>query len=192
MRKPGGDRGQAGDTSRFAALVEPHYDALYRAAWYWTRSVEDAEDLVQEVCVRAYPRMAELERLDRPRSWLLQVMYRLFVDLTRRHERRYVDPLSDATLESLSDTAPGPEQDAERTELSLRIEQAWRRLDREKRALLVLHDVEGYTLSELTELTGLKEGTLKSRLHRCRVVLGRLLAEDTLVETAAKTGGGKP
>jgi RNA polymerase sigma-70 factor (ECF subfamily) len=48
----------------------------------------------------------------------------------------------------------------------------------EQRLLLVLHDVEGYSLAEIQSLTGLKEGTIKSRLHRARVRLGRLLQRD--------------
>jgi RNA polymerase sigma-70 factor (ECF subfamily) len=56
-----------------------------------------------------------------------------------------------------------------------RLDEAWRHLDEEQRALLALHDVEGYSLLELNELTGIKEGTLKSRLHRARVRLGKLL-----------------
>jgi RNA polymerase sigma-70 factor (ECF subfamily) len=56
-------------------------------------------------------------------------------------------------------------------------------LDSEQQALLAMHDIEGHSLAELMELTGLKEGTLKSRLHRARVRLGKLLHRD------APTGG---
>jgi DNA-directed RNA polymerase specialized sigma24 family protein len=58
------------------------------------------------------------------------------------------------------------------------LDNAWRHLDHEQRALLALHDIEGHTLAELMELTGLKEGTLKSRLHRARVRLGKLLQRE--------------
>ena len=68
-------------------LVQPHYEVLYRVAYRLTRSKHDAEDLAQEVCVRAYPRLAQLEQLEQPRGWLLRVMYRLFIDWSRRYER---------------------------------------------------------------------------------------------------------
>ena len=76
---------------RFETLVRPHYDVLYRTAYRLTRSIPDAEDLVQEVCVRAYPRLEVLADLDNPRGWLLCVMRRLFIDQTRRYERSRVE-----------------------------------------------------------------------------------------------------
>ena len=90
MGKPTVDPGGASEQERFAALIREHYQVLYRAAYRLTRSEVDAEDLVQEVCVRAYPRIGELERLEQPRGWLLRVLFRLFVDLRRRYERKNV------------------------------------------------------------------------------------------------------
>lgn len=165
---------------RFEALVRPHYELLYRAAYRLTRSVPDAEDLVQEVCVRAYPRLEELAGLDNPRSWLLCVMQRMFIDQTRRYERSHVEPLM-GSEETLVSDAPGVAELVDEVQRKQRLDRAWRRLGKEQRALLALHDIEGYSLAELTQMTGLKEGTLKSRLHRARVKLGRLLkrVEDT-------------
>jgi RNA polymerase sigma-70 factor (ECF subfamily) len=169
---PGGESEQ----DRFATLIRQHYRALYGAAYRLTRSTVDAEDLVQELCVRAYPRLGEIERLEQPRGWLLRVLYRLFVDLRRRYERRNVRAI-DEDEEFVSDE-PGPPEEAERALDKWRIEAAWQHLSQEHRLLLVLHDVEGYSLAEIHSLTGLKDGTIKSRLHRARARLGRLLQRD--------------
>jgi RNA polymerase sigma-70 factor (ECF subfamily) len=178
-------------TRRFEALIHRHYRTLYRSAYRWTRSIEDAEDLVQEVCIRAYPRLDELEQLDQPASWLTRVMYRLFVDLTRRHDRSRVDTMESGDLANLKCERPGPDEIAERSVNAERLARAWQRIDREKRALLAMHDIEGYTLAELTRITGLKEGTLKSRLHRSRVLLGRLLEQEAAVTRLKIGAGGK-
>lgn len=170
-------------TERFAAIVEPHYDALYRVAYRLTRSAHDAEDLAQEVCARAFPRLGELEKLEQPRGWLMRVLYRLFVDSVRRYERRFVASLDDVDEDALVSERPGPLEEAERALARRHLDEAWRHLNHEQRALLALHDVEGYSLRELNEMTGLKEGTLKSRLHRARVRLGKLLER-----TSAPTG----
>jgi RNA polymerase sigma-70 factor (ECF subfamily) len=170
--------GRGSPEARFAALVQPHYDVLYRVAYRFTRSVHDAEDLAQEVCVRAYPRLAELEQLEQPRGWLLRVLYRLFVDSVRRYERKHVTSIDDVDADSLVCDRPGPVEETERALDRRRLSRAWRHLDQEQRALLTLHDVEGYSLADLKELTGLKDGTLKSRLHRARVRLGKLLQRD--------------
>ena len=163
---------------RFAAIVEPHYEVMYRVAYRLTRSAHDAEDLAQEVCVRAYTRLGELESLEQPRGWLLRVLYRLFVDSVRRYERKHVGSLDDLDPDTLVADGPSPVEEAERALERRRLDGAWRHLDHEQQALLAWHDVEGYTLAELMELTGLKEGTLKSRLHRARVRLGKLLQRD--------------
>ena len=163
MGKPTVDPGGESEQERFAALIQLHYQVLYRAAYRLTRSEVDAEDLVQEVCVRAYPRLVEVERLEHPRGWLLRVLYRLFVDLRRRYERKNVRAIDEN--EEFVSGEPSPPEEAERALDRWRIEDAWRHMNPEQRLLLVLHDVEGYSLAEIQSLTGLKEGTIKSRLH---------------------------
>ena len=170
--------GKGSPEARFAAIVEPHYELMYRVGYRLTRSVQDAEDLAQEVCVRAFPRLDELERLEQPRGWLLRVLFRLFVDSSRRYERKHVGSLDDIDADALVCDGPSPADEAERALTQRRLSRAWQHLDKEQRALLALHDVEGYTLLELRELTGLKDGTLKSRLHRARVRLGKLLLRE--------------
>lgn len=170
---------------RFEALVRPHYDTLYRVAYRLTRTVHDAEDLVQEACVRAYPHLEKLAGLEDPRGWLLNVMRHLFIDLTRRYERSHVSSLETTAVEPLHDDRPGPAELADSALAGRRLDRAWRRLDAEQRELLALHDIEGYSLKELVEMTGFKEGTLKSRLHRARVRLGKLLR---LEESRPHTG----
>jgi RNA polymerase sigma factor (sigma-70 family) len=73
MGKPTVDPGGESQQDRFAKLIRQHYEVLYRAAYRLTRSSVDAEDLVQEVCLRAYPRLTEVEALEQPRGWLLPV-----------------------------------------------------------------------------------------------------------------------
>jgi RNA polymerase sigma factor (sigma-70 family) len=175
------------DSDRFAELVEPHYPALYRVAYRLTRSTHDAEDLAQETCVRAFSRLDVLERLELPRGWLLRVLYRLFVDASRRYERKHVDSL-DGFDDVLVSEQPGPAEEADRALDRERLDIAWRYLDEEQQALLALHDIEGHSLAELREITGLKEGTLKSRLHRARVRLGKLLQGAAAASALAREG----
>jgi RNA polymerase sigma factor (sigma-70 family) len=179
------DGGQS-DADIFATLVRQHYQTLYRAAYRLTRSAVDAEDLVQEVCARAYPRIAEIVALEQPRGWLLRVLYRLFIDLRRRYERTHVRPIADD--EEFTSHDLGPPEEADRALEQSRVAEAWRHLSNEQRLLLALHDIEGYTVVEIQSLTGLKEGTIKSRLHRARARLGRLLQRKDVA--AAVIGAG--
>jgi RNA polymerase sigma-70 factor (ECF subfamily) len=176
--------------ARFEALMAVHYEPLYRAAYRFTRSVQDSEDLVQEVCVRAFPRLTEVEALDQPRHWLMRVLYRLVVDASRRYERRNVDSIETMDTSVLASLEPGVPEQADAVLRKELLDRAWQRLDDAQRMLLALHDIEGYSLAELTEITGLKEGTLKSRLHRARVQLGKLLKYENRVGARLTGVGG--
>lgn len=161
----------------FTAVIAPHLEALYRAAYRLTGQRPDAEDLVQDVCVRAYAHLGELKALEQPRSWLLRIEYRLFVDGVRRRKR---SPLR-ATAEDLGALTPGddpsPDEEAESSLAERRLLAALSRLDKAQRALLALH-VEGYTLDEIRVMTDLSKDVLKARLYRARVRLGALLEDE--------------
>ena len=73
-----------GDAAEFERLLRPHVPTFYRSAYRWTGAVDRAEDLVQQLLVRLYPRLAELRALEQVRPWALRVMYRIFVDELRR------------------------------------------------------------------------------------------------------------
>lgn len=172
----------------FETLLRPHLDALYRLAYRFTGNPADAEDLVQDVLIKLYPRRAELASIEQLRPWLARVLYRQFVDNGRRHARspfaslqqtRDSDQLApEDPLAALPDPAPGPEEMAVLHAGHLCLQQALDSLGADHRLVLMLHDVEGYTLNELETLLETPLGTLKSRLHRARRQLrDRLEAE---------------
>jgi RNA polymerase sigma-70 factor (ECF subfamily) len=116
-------------------------------------------------------------------------MQRLFIDQTRRYERSHVAPLDTRIEDTLVSDVPEVADQVDEALRKQRLDRAWRRLGKEQQALLALHDIEGYSLAELIEMTGLKEGTLKSRLHRARVKLGRLLRRvEVAVESEIDSG----
>jgi RNA polymerase sigma-70 factor (ECF subfamily) len=175
------------EQQKFATLIAPHLRALFRAAYRLTGHRADAEDLVQDVCVRAYANFASLRAAAEPKAWLLKVEYRLFVDGVRRRAR---SPLS-ATGEDFDATRrsnePGPEDAVEGTLTEHRILGALSKLDKQQRILLALH-VEGYSLAEIEAITDLSTDVLKARLYRARVRLGSLLAQDGIALTPMLEG----
>ena len=165
--------------ARFDAVVGPHFDALYRAAMRLTRSREDAEDLVQEVALRACPELDRLEALDAPRAWLMRVQYRLFVDEFRRRARSPVVAGGDvADADARAAESPGPEELMESAQRRRQLSRVWVALDRRQRALLALH-AEGYTLAELAAITGQTTNAVGVSLHRARARLAKLIRNDS-------------
>lgn len=184
------------DSDRFEVLVRPHFDALYGAARRLVASPSDAEDLVQEACVKAYLKMDELERMEYQRAWLIKVLYNVFIDDQRSLKRSPVDIAGQSDSAEELELPAGnhlqPEEQADRMMRIDRILHAMNLLGKEKCSLLALHDIEGVSLSELHTLTGLPVGTIKSQLHRARVKLGRLLSKDAVGTPSLTLVSAKP
>jgi RNA polymerase sigma factor (sigma-70 family) len=164
---------------QFETLVKPHFEALHRAALRLTRRHHDAEDLVQEVCLRAYRELAKLESLDSVRGWLLRVQYRIFVDGVRKRRRARTDSVADGNevADLFASEEPGPEELTSAAYTRERLDKAWTQLTHEQRALLAMH-AEGYGLAELEQITGKNRNLLSARLHRARARLAKLIGSD--------------
>ena len=172
-------RRSRGTAGRFEELLRPHVEYLYRLAWRFTASEADAEDLVQDLLLKLYPRTAELAAVELLRPWLARVLYRQYVDTVRQQGRRPpLEPVlgEDDPLEEIPSEAEEPDAHAGRMALRARLLDALRRLNAEQRAVVALHDIEGYTLEELEKMLETPIGTLKSRLHRSRAALREALA----------------
>ncbi|MET0068944.1 MAG: RNA polymerase sigma factor [Candidatus Thiodiazotropha sp.] len=164
---------------RFEQLIEPHFSRLYRLAYRLTANQHDAEDLLQELLTRLYPKTAQLQQVEELKTWLTRSLYNLFIDRLRARGRTATDHADhdlSQRLEDLPDEAPGPEQDQERWQRLDQLNRALARMGEPHRTLLIMHDVEGYTLTELQAILDLPLGTLKSRLHRARAGLRQILA----------------
>jgi RNA polymerase sigma-70 factor (ECF subfamily) len=163
----------------FERLVRPHFDRLYRLAWRLTGAKAEAEDLFQELLVKAYGKLDDIVEIEEPGSWLCRVMYNLFIDERRRFARRRLHTVDEGQLagdglEGLPGT-DNPVLDNERLERINELDNALAQLSDDHRVVVLLHDTEGYKLSEIEELTGIPVGTVKSRLHRARARLREIL-----------------
>jgi RNA polymerase sigma-70 factor (ECF subfamily) len=170
---------------RFRSLVQPHFAALYHAALRLTRRRADAEDLVQEVCLRACTRLEDLAAVANPRAWLMRALYHLFVDSTRRKRRQGAVSLAGTDgADAVASADAGPELTAEADGTHERLAAVWPRLDPEQRALLSLH-AEGNDLEELAAIFAINRNALSARLHRARQRLAKLLAASEQEPTPA-------
>ncbi len=166
----------------FEKLVRPHFDRLYRLAWRLTGRKAEAEDLFQELLIRAFGKLDQLVKIDEPGSWLSRVMYNLFIDERRRFARQRMHMVEESSLsgDGLAGL-PGtddPARDHEQLQCFERLDAVLSQLSDEHRIIVLLHDAEGYKLDEIHMLMGVPVGTVKSRLHRARTRLRELLEQD--------------
>src|SRR5258706_11531281 len=93
------------DALNFEDLLRPQVEYLYRLAWRFTGSVADAEDLVQDVLIKLFPRTQELLEIEKLRPWLARVLYNQFVDSVRRQARSpVVELVTDESEDNPLDT----------------------------------------------------------------------------------------
>jgi RNA polymerase sigma factor (sigma-70 family) len=159
----------------FESLIMPHFDHLFRLAGRFTGNRSDAEDLVQELLLQLYPRRTKLSEVENLRPWLTRALYYRFVESKRRHSREPLYVRDNEDEEELIDQQTSSSREVE-SELTMRhLIEVMDGLNSDQRALVVLHDMEGYTLTELGVLLETPVGTLKSRLHRARSYLRKRL-----------------
>ena len=166
----------------FDKLLRPQLERLFRLAFRLAGSKAEAEDLFQDVLLKAYTRLDDLLEVREPGPWLSRVMYNHFIDNRRRFARARLFSVTEGQLgEPGIESLPGqldPERDAERLDNIMRLERALAALSDEHRLAVLLHDTEGYKLEEIHQITGDPVGTIKSRLHRARARLREILAAD--------------
>lgn len=146
---------------------------------------EDAEDTMQEVLVKAIPYLPKFENSGALAKWLYKVAKNRCL-MSRRRSR--FAPKHELSLEALMPEREelerldqseeiSPEDSAIRGERSQRLREAIRRLPPHYRIVLVLRDMEGFTDEEAAEITGLRPGTVRVRLHRARLFVRKELAK---------------
>jgi RNA polymerase sigma-70 factor (ECF subfamily) len=148
---------------RFESEALPHLRSLYGTAYRMTRSHADAEDLVQETCLRALRSFDRFAQGTNVRAWLFTILHRARVDGLRQKGR------SIPTVE-LEDDGPATPPAQESFVLG-GLERALQALPEALRSALTLRDVEGFSYKEIAEILEVPLGTVMSRLHRARAAL---------------------
>ncbi|WP_175797878.1 RNA polymerase sigma factor [Burkholderia ambifaria] len=164
---------------RFRALVLPHLDAAYNLARWLSGNPGDADDVVQDACMRAL-RFVDSCRGDNARPWLLTIVRHTWYTEWRRrthaHEVALPDTLDDTEVPDDWQPAPGdPFAQLLRGENARLVNAALAKLPPEYREVLVLREMEDLSYREIAAIADVPVGTVMSRLSRGRRRLAALL-----------------
>ena len=172
-------RARAGDQDAFAQLVMSHAERVYGALRRFGLDPDEADEVAQEVFVRAWRGLARFEERSQFSTWLYRIA---FNEAQRRLSRRPApraqpDPDRGADPILAVPEAPelGPDAQTLEREFEQALEEALDELPADWRAAVVLRDVEGLSTHDAAEIVGVREAAFKSRLHRGRMQLRTLL-----------------
>lgn len=165
-----------GDQQAFANLVARYQRQVYNLAYRMLGGAEDAEDATQETFLRAYTALASFEMGRKFSSWLLSIASNLCIDILRR--RRYAWMSLDDVSFRLVSPLEEPAGAFLRREESGQVQHLLQRLPEKYRLVVVLRYWYDLPYEEIAATAGLSLNTVKTRLHRARLMLARALQEE--------------
>jgi RNA polymerase sigma-70 factor (ECF subfamily) len=181
------------DMNHFKSLVRRYQTRVYSVAVRILGNTEEAEEVMQDTFVKVHQNLDKFKRDATFSAWLFRIAHNLCVDLLRdkRRMRSFrllsFDPQAAASeqedsgkidhnvVSQVADEAPTPEQQIDSEEREHIIASSLRQLPDNQREVLVLHDIEGFSYQEISEIVGASIGTVRSRLHYGRLKLRELL-----------------
>jgi RNA polymerase sigma-70 factor (ECF subfamily) len=182
------DAARKGDMQAYGSLVAKYQDRIYNMVLRMCGRVADAEELTQDVFLRALERISQFRGRSGFYTWLFRVAANLVLSHRRRAGRvhfhslttdeRFEETQADSlTAEMAARRNPAPEAAAMSAETESRVLAALETLDEDFRLVVVLCDVEEMDYARAADVIGVPVGTVKSRLHRARCILRDKLAD---------------
>lgn len=177
--------GASVDRVEFERLVSRTQRQAYNIAYRMTGNRDDAEDLTQEAYLRAFRSFSTYNRTLPFEGWFFRILSNLFIDLMRRRPKQKPlsldQPMSDEDADDnlllqIPDEMAGPEEALMDQVLDERLQVALNALPEVFRTAVLLCDVHGKSYDEIAGIMGSSIGTVRSRIHRGRTILRKLMA----------------
>ena len=165
------------DAEAFGLLVDRYQARVFGFVRRMVHNVEDAEDIAQEVFVRAFQNIDRFDGRASLTTWLFKIASNLCIDRVRRKDRR-PDTVSMANSEEgesveieVPDERWNPEVMTTISYMEQKLEEAIGKMSDKLRSVLLLHDIEELSYDEISKVIGIPVGTVKSRLFLARTAL---------------------
>ena len=161
-------RAASGDVAAFERLYRSHVPRIHSLARRMA-GAREAEELTQDVFVRAWMKLASFRGESAFSTWLHRLAVNVIIEKFRSRQSERSRWIEDSSVLELMPVKPGSHG------VRLDLEAALDMVPKGARAVFVLHDVEGHTHQEIGEILGVTAGTSKAQLHRARMILRRHL-----------------
>ena len=162
--------------------IEQYGKATYNFAYRLTANEADARDLTQDAFIRVYRAWRSFQPGTSFLSWIYRIVTNLYRDELRRRKGRFQEELpEDNAPQEYGGQRPlavTPIEDYVEGQLSEPISRSLQKLSPDQRQVIVLADIEEYSYQEIADIMGCSIGTVRSRLHRARALLRRLVQQE--------------
>ena len=162
--------------------IEQYGKATYNFAYRLTGNEADARDLTQDAFIRVYRAWKSFQPGTSFLSWVYRIVTNLYRDELRRRKGRFQEEIpEDNAPQEFAGQRPlaiDPIEEYVDRQLSEPLSRSLRKLSPEQRQVIILADIEEYSYQEIAEIMGCSIGTVRSRLHRARALLRRLVEQE--------------
>ena len=174
----------SGEREAFYDLIRPYERMVYATAISLVKNPADAEEVAQEAVLKAFSNLASFRAESKFSTWLIQITYNEAMMKLRKARAHLYDSIDeqqqteegDYRPRDFADWRPIPSEALEREEIRQAVQGAINSLSPNYREVLVLRDVQLLSIKDTTTILGLTEATVKTRLHRARLLLRDRLA----------------
>jgi len=177
-------RAQAGDVDAFDQLVRRHRERLYATLYHMTSNHEDANDLAQETCLKAWRAIGSFKGDSSFFTWLYRIGVNKTINFLKQRRNRTHLSLNDLDFNAEHDpdivalvSERTPRRDANLSELQEKLNAAMQKLSEVHRMVVTLHDIQGLPHEEIGGILGCNVGTVRSRLFYARQQLQAHLSD---------------
>lgn len=165
------NRAIKGNMKAFESLILQYEQLFYSIAYHMMGNTLDAQDMVQEACIKIYKNLSGCQSAAAFKSWACKIVSNTCIDELRRMKNKTAVSLDETICSELLT----PEDEAVQSETVMEVRQAIDSLPEQYKILIILRDLEGLSYSELAETLDLSLGVVKSRLFRARSLLKKFL-----------------
>lgn len=174
----------AGEREVFYELVRPYERMVYATAISIVKNPADAEEVAQEAVLKAFSKLSSFRGESKFSTWLVQITYNEAKMKLRKDRANLYESIDDSQQtedgefwpKDYADWRPIPSELLEENEIRQAVQDAISSLSANYREVLILRDVQRLSIKETTTILGISEGSVKTRLHRARLLLRDSLA----------------
>lgn len=168
-----------GNTEKFSLIVQKYEKMVYNIAYRIFGNMQDCEDITQDTFIKVYKNLDKCKNFESIKTWIYKIAYNTSIDEIRKRNKKNARLLQSSYEENTKyepkSNEPTPESFLIQKENRFQIEQAINTLDYENRILIYLRDIKGLSYLEISEITEINIGTIKSKISRSRKNLKNIL-----------------